>query len=173
MNEQHSLYLQYHDWGALEQGTEPPIAPRALEQWLPTAPGVCSQCVFTTHCCVCALGWVNCRAPISSMGHHTWQYITYIFCYSIYPSIQPSICHSVILFIHPSIHCSVILLIHPSIVQLFYLSIHPSIVLLFYLFTHLSTQPSIVQLFYLSIHPSIHPSFRSLNCVFYAAQHLI
>ncbi len=32
-----SLHLQYHDWGSLEQGTEPPIAPRALEQWLPTA----------------------------------------------------------------------------------------------------------------------------------------
>ncbi len=42
VNEQHSLHLQYHDWGALEQGTEPPIAPRALEQWLPTAPGACS-----------------------------------------------------------------------------------------------------------------------------------
>ncbi len=26
--------------------------------------------------CVCALGWVKCRAPILSMGHHTWQYIT-------------------------------------------------------------------------------------------------
>ncbi len=32
VNERHSLHLQYHDWGALEQGTEPPIAPRALEQ---------------------------------------------------------------------------------------------------------------------------------------------
>ncbi len=29
------------------------IIPRALEQWPPTAPGACSQCVFTTHCCVC------------------------------------------------------------------------------------------------------------------------
>ncbi len=36
----------------------------------------CSWCMFITHCCVCALGWVKCRAPISSMGHHTWQYIT-------------------------------------------------------------------------------------------------
>ncbi len=39
---------------ALEQGTEPPTAPRAPQhKWLPTAPGVC------VHCCVCALGWVN------------------------------------------------------------------------------------------------------------------
>ncbi len=51
VNVQLSLLLQYHDWGALEQGTEPTTAPRALEyKWLPTAPGVCSQCV-----CVCAL----------------------------------------------------------------------------------------------------------------------
>ncbi len=74
---QHSLHPQYHYWGVLEQGTEPPIAPRALEQWLPTALGVCSQCVCSLLCvCVCALGWVKCRAPISSMGHHTWQFIT-------------------------------------------------------------------------------------------------
>ncbi len=53
VNEQHSLLLQYHDWGALEQGTEPPIAPRALEQWLPTAPGVCSQCVCSLLTAVC------------------------------------------------------------------------------------------------------------------------
>ncbi len=46
----------------------------------------CSGCVFTvcvltTHCCVCALGWVKCRAPILRMGHHTWQYITYIYIF--------------------------------------------------------------------------------------------
>ncbi len=28
-------------------------------------------CVFTSHCCVCALGWVKCRAQIPSMGCHT------------------------------------------------------------------------------------------------------
>ncbi len=34
--------------GALEQGTEPPTAPRAPQhKWLPTAPGVC---VFTAVC---------------------------------------------------------------------------------------------------------------------------
>ncbi len=37
----------------LEQGTEPPTAPRALHRWLLTAPGVC------------ALGWVKCRAQTS------------------------------------------------------------------------------------------------------------
>ncbi len=42
---------------------------------------VFTVCVFTTHCCVCALGWVKCRAPISSMGHHTWQYITLFFLF--------------------------------------------------------------------------------------------
>ncbi len=45
---------------------------------------VLTVCVFTTHCCVCALGWVKCRGPISSMGHHTWQYITYIYIQYIY-----------------------------------------------------------------------------------------
>ncbi len=30
-------------------------------------------CVFTA---VCALGWVKCRAQISSMGHHTWPHVT-------------------------------------------------------------------------------------------------
>ncbi len=43
-----------HDWGeTLEQGTEPPTAPRALHCRLPTAPSVC------------AFGWVKCRAQIS------------------------------------------------------------------------------------------------------------
>ncbi len=43
-----------HDWGeTLEQGTEPPTAPRAPHCQLPTAPSVC------------ALGWVKCREHIS------------------------------------------------------------------------------------------------------------
>ncbi len=37
--------------------TKPPIAPRALQHWLPTAPGVFTVCVcffvFTSHSCVC------------------------------------------------------------------------------------------------------------------------
>ncbi len=48
-----TLHLQYHDWDALEQGTEPPIAPRVLEQWLPSAPDVCSQCVCSLLTAVC------------------------------------------------------------------------------------------------------------------------
>ncbi len=43
-----------HDWGeTLEQGTEPPTAPRAPQCRLPNAPRVC------------ALGWVKCREHIS------------------------------------------------------------------------------------------------------------
>ncbi len=39
----------------LEQGTEPPTAPRVPQhKCLPTAPGVFSQCVCV-HYCVCAL----------------------------------------------------------------------------------------------------------------------
>ncbi len=73
------FHLQYHDRGALEQGTEPPTAPRAPQhKWLPTAPGVCSQCVcvFTAVCV--HLGWVKCRAwaQIPSMGNHTWPHVT-------------------------------------------------------------------------------------------------
>ncbi len=47
VNIQRSLHLQYHDWGALEQDTEPPTVPR-----VPTALGVC------VHCCVYAL-WMG------------------------------------------------------------------------------------------------------------------
>ncbi len=43
--------------------------------------GVC-VCLFTTHCCVCALGWVKCRTQIQSVGHHTWPNITSL------PSLQ-------------------------------------------------------------------------------------
>ncbi len=31
-------------------------------------------CVFTAVCV--HFGWVNCRAQIPSMGHHTWPYVT-------------------------------------------------------------------------------------------------
>ncbi len=47
----------------LEQGTEPPTAPRALLCWLHTAPSVC-VCVSTAPS-VCALGWVKCREHIT------------------------------------------------------------------------------------------------------------
>ncbi len=54
---------------ALEQGTEPPTAPRAPQhKWLLTALGVSSRCVCT---------WMGkCRARLISMGHHTWLYVT-------------------------------------------------------------------------------------------------
>ncbi len=93
---QRSLHPQYHDWDALEQGTEPPTAPRAPQhKWLPTAPGVCSQCVCVC-VCVCVLtavcvhfGRVNCRTNILSMGFVTlffrgfqridWQATVHVF----------------------------------------------------------------------------------------------
>ncbi len=46
---QRSLLLQYHDWGVLEQGTEPPTAPRAPQHGCP----LLKVCVH--------LGWVKCR----------------------------------------------------------------------------------------------------------------
>ncbi len=57
-------------------------------KWLPTAPGVCSQCVCF-HCCV-HLGWVKCWALIPSMGHHTWSYVTSLFHYKRTPHTQLS-----------------------------------------------------------------------------------
>ncbi len=48
---------------------------------------VFTVCLFTTHCCVCALGWVKCRGPISSMDHHTWQYITLFFLLLLYRGV--------------------------------------------------------------------------------------
>ncbi len=45
----------------LEQGTEPPTAPRAPQhKWLPTAPGVCSRCVCVCSLlCVCTFDGIN------------------------------------------------------------------------------------------------------------------
>lgn len=40
------------------------------KKWLPT-PVVC---LFTAHCCVCALGWDKCKAQIPNMGYHTLLY---------------------------------------------------------------------------------------------------
>ncbi len=47
------FHLQYHDWGEiLEQGTEPPTAPCALQQYGCQLLWVCVHgvCVFTTVC---------------------------------------------------------------------------------------------------------------------------
>ncbi len=73
-----SKWWQFSILVELEQGTEPPTAPRAPQhKWLPAAPGRCSRCVcvcvFTTVCV--HFGWVKCRAQIPSMGHHTWPYV--------------------------------------------------------------------------------------------------
>ncbi len=59
-------YIPNHDWGALEQGTEPPTAPRAPQhKWLPTAPGVCSLL------CVCTLGGL----PYLAICHVTFKIV--------------------------------------------------------------------------------------------------
>ncbi len=78
VNNQCSLYPQYHDWGEIfKQGTKPPTALRVPQHWLPTAPGVCSRCVHVCSLlCVCALGCVKCRVQILSMGHHIWPHVT-------------------------------------------------------------------------------------------------
>ncbi len=53
VNVQRSLPPSIPRRGALEQGTEPSIAPRAPQhKWLPIAPGVVCSLM-----CVCALGW--------------------------------------------------------------------------------------------------------------------
>ncbi len=86
------------EWTALSPPSIPwlrcPWARHRTPNWSPGAGAMaahCSRCVFTvcvcvftTHCCVCALGWVKCRAPISSVGHHTWQYITLLVIYYYY-----------------------------------------------------------------------------------------
>ncbi len=76
-NLQRTLHPQYHDWGeTLVQDTEPPTVARAPRQygcpllWV-SVHGVC-ECSR----CVCALGWVKCRAQIPSMGHHIWPHVT-------------------------------------------------------------------------------------------------
>ncbi len=71
---QRYLHPQHHNLGALEQCTKPSTAPRALQhKWLPTAPDVCSQCVFTAVCV--HFVWVKCRAQLPSMGNYTWPHV--------------------------------------------------------------------------------------------------
>ncbi len=77
VNVQCSLHLHYHDWGALEHGTEPSTAPRAPQhKWLPTCVCVCVCVCVCARACVCACverAWMGkCRARILSMGHYTW-----------------------------------------------------------------------------------------------------
>ncbi len=64
------FHLQYHDCGeTLEQGTKPPTAPQAPQQYGCPLLRVCVHSV-------CALGWVKCRAQILSLCHHTWPNVT-------------------------------------------------------------------------------------------------
>ncbi len=76
------FHLQYHDWGeTLEQGTKPPTVPRGPQQYgcpllRVCVYGVCVCVCVCVHCCVCALGWVKCRAQLPSMGHHTWPHVS-------------------------------------------------------------------------------------------------
>ncbi len=65
--------------GVLEQGTEPPTAPRAPQhKWLPAAPGVCSQCVCVSPLlCVCTLDGLNAEHKFRVwVTHHTWPFVT-------------------------------------------------------------------------------------------------
>ncbi len=81
------FHPQSHDWGeALEQGTEPPTAPRAPQHWLPTAPGVCvCVCLFTTHCCVCVhLDGLNAEHKFqvldTILGHTSFPFLKLYSC---------------------------------------------------------------------------------------------
>ncbi len=59
------FHPQYHDWGeTLEQGTEPPTAPQAQQQYYCPLLRVCVHSVCV-HCCVCVCDWmVKCRVRI-------------------------------------------------------------------------------------------------------------
>ncbi len=57
------------------------------------------------HYCVCALGWVKCRAQIPSMGHHTWPHTTSLslsFPFPLIEGIYPKM-KILSLFTHPSL----------------------------------------------------------------------
>ncbi len=61
VNVQRSLHPQYHDWGeTLEQGTEPPTAPRAPHPLLQVCVCVCvCVCIYMCVCvCVCVRVYV-------------------------------------------------------------------------------------------------------------------
>ncbi len=69
--------------------TKPPIAPRAPQHWLPTAPGGVHSvylfvCVHFSQLCVCHSDGVKRRARVPSMGHHTWA-ARYVLSFSIFP----------------------------------------------------------------------------------------
>ncbi len=80
MNNQRSL-LQYHNWGVLEQGTEPPTAPRALEHGCP----LFRVCVH--------LGWVKCR-----------EYISLLDIYSLYNRVCDKYNNSIFSIFYIPVH---------------------------------------------------------------------
>ncbi len=58
----------------LEQGTEPPTAPRAPQYWMPTALCVCVHldglnAEHKFHCWLCICSWVT-EAKIEILGEH-------------------------------------------------------------------------------------------------------
>ncbi len=72
VNNQCSLYPQYHDWGEIfKQGTKPPTALRVPQHWLPTAPGVCSRCVH-----VCSLLCVCVHLDVLNAEYKFWVWVT-------------------------------------------------------------------------------------------------
>ncbi len=81
MNVQRSLHLQYHDLGALEQGTKPPTAPWAPQhKWLAIDPGVCSRCVCSL-LCVCTLDGSNAehkfRVWVTILGRMSRHFLSF------------------------------------------------------------------------------------------------
>ncbi len=63
----------------LSKAVNPQLLPRCRSNMAAHSSG----CVFTV--CVYALGWVECRAQIPSMGHHTWPHITSLSLNSFMP----------------------------------------------------------------------------------------
>ncbi len=54
-----------------------PLSKAPNPQLLPGRRSIgCPLLQVYVHYCVCALGWVKCRAQIPSMGHHTWPHTT-------------------------------------------------------------------------------------------------
>ncbi len=54
-----------------------PLSKAPNPQLLPGRRNIgCPLLQVCVHYCVCALGWVKCRAQIPSMGHHTWPHTT-------------------------------------------------------------------------------------------------
>ncbi len=85
VNNERSLHLLYHDWGeTLEQGTEPPTAPRPPQHWQPTAPGVCSRCVCVHYCVCMHLDGINAEHKFQVWVATLHIYILYNYIYILW-----------------------------------------------------------------------------------------